>query len=221
MPNFNDMMHGIVQGIDDFSKQLTSSSFYQDVIPGKEGFGQELAQKIGSNDAIKLDTPGVRDKIYRDIWNSTKIRLEQTTRDEDLAEDLADEIMDAFRNTDYSNQDIEKIASLLKKNNVSDKRVESFKSEAKDAVKSILNNVESEPIIPGYSDIMHEGNPFGRAGLYVQTYFGHPDAKVRQRRITAVAGTYAGVAVGGRLLSGGTLTEDNYGRRDIAGIPFI
>lgn len=34
-------------------------------------------------------------------------------------------------------------------------------------------------------------------------------------------GTYAGGAVGLRLLSGGNLTHDNTGKRDIVGIPFI
>ena len=56
---------------------------------------------------------------------------------------------------------------------------------------------------------------------YPQAYFMNPDKKVRNTRIATTAATYAGVAVGGRYLSGGTLTRDNYGRKDIAGVPFI
>ena len=40
-------------------------------------------------------------------------------------------------------------------------------------------------------------------------------------RKKAVAGIYGGVAVGGRVLSGGSLTHNSDGERDIAGIPFI
>ena len=41
--------------------------------------------------------------------------------------------------------------------------------------------------------------------------------ELRTGAITA----YAGIAVGGRLLNGGSLTTNNRGERDIAGIPFI
>lgn len=56
---------------------------------------------------------------------------------------------------------------------------------------------------------------------YPAAYFMNPDKKVRNTRIATAAATYAGVSVGGRYLSGGTLTRDNYGRKDIAGVPFI
>lgn len=54
-----------------------------------------------------------------------------------------------------------------------------------------------------------------------KAYFSNPDKDIRNARIGAAVGAYAGVAVGGRLLSGGTLTADSYGRKDIAGVPFI
>lgn len=56
---------------------------------------------------------------------------------------------------------------------------------------------------------------------YPGAYFMNPDKKIRNTRIATAAATYAGVAVGGRYLSGGTLTTDNYGRKDIAGVPFL
>jgi len=52
-------------------------------------------------------------------------------------------------------------------------------------------------------------------------YFSNPNKKVRNTRIATAAAAYAGVAVGGRYLSGGTLTSDKYGQKDIAGIPFV
>lgn len=56
---------------------------------------------------------------------------------------------------------------------------------------------------------------------YPAAYFTNPDNSIKNTRIATAAGAYAGVAVGARYLSGGTLTRDNYGRKDIAGIPFI
>ena len=56
---------------------------------------------------------------------------------------------------------------------------------------------------------------------YPQAYFSNPDKKIRNTRIGTAVGTYAALSVGGRYLQGGTLTTDQYGRKDIAGIPFL
>ena len=56
---------------------------------------------------------------------------------------------------------------------------------------------------------------------YPQAYFKNPDKKIRNTRIGTAVGTYAALSVGGRYLQGGTLTTDQYGRKDIAGIPFL
>lgn len=47
------------------------------------------------------------------------------------------------------------------------------------------------------------------------------DAEHGASRIKTAAAAGAGVAIGARLLSGGTLTQTNTGQRDIAGVPFI
>lgn len=54
---------------------------------------------------------------------------------------------------------------------------------------------------------------------FAQGYFG--DATYGKTRRNVTLGAYAGVAVGGRLLSGGNFTTNAQGERDIAGIPFI
>lgn len=56
---------------------------------------------------------------------------------------------------------------------------------------------------------------------YAKAYYTNPDKRVRNTRIGATAAAVGTVAIGGRYLSGGTLTTDNYGRKDIAGIPFL
>ena len=57
--------------------------------------------------------------------------------------------------------------------------------------------------------------------VYPKTYYWNPDKTIRNTRIAATIGTASALAVGGRYLSGGTLTTDRYGQKDIAGIPFI
>ena len=64
-------------------------------------------------------------------------------------------------------------------------------------------------------------SPYQKPFIYPVAYFSNPDKHIRHTRINTAIGTYAGVAVGGRYLSGGTLTRDKYGRKDIAGIPFL
>lgn len=60
-----------------------------------------------------------------------------------------------------------------------------------------------------------------RAWAIPKAYFNPEDAKVKSTRIKTAVAAYAGIAIGGRYLSGGTLTTDNYGRKDIAGVPFL
>ena len=50
---------------------------------------------------------------------------------------------------------------------------------------------------------------------------GNINKSARKARIATAAGAYVGINVGGRYLQGGTLTRDDYGQRDIAGIPFV
>ena len=71
------------------------------------------------------------------------------------------------------------------------------------------------------NDILAETTKFEKYKKYPQAYFNSPDKKVNHGRIGAVAGVYTGAAVGARYLSGGTLTTDSYGRKDIVGVPFL
>jgi hypothetical protein len=64
----------------------------------------------------------------------------------------------------------------------------------------------------------------GKVNYYAnipKAYFNPADPKVKADRIKAAVGGYAGVAVGARVLQGGSITRDEYGQRDSAGIPFV
>ena len=52
-------------------------------------------------------------------------------------------------------------------------------------------------------------------------YLNVEDKAVKNDRIKALVGGYAGIAIGGRIIQGGSITRDQYGQNDIAGIPFI
>lgn len=58
-------------------------------------------------------------------------------------------------------------------------------------------------------------------GLLKDYYTGNGDLGVASKRIGATAAVYGGAAVGSRYVSGGGVTYNNQGQRDIAGIPFI
>lgn len=92
-------------------------------------------------------------------------------------------------------------------------------------VKTILDKAKqkSGQILESASpdEALQEKNKFERYINYPQAYFNSPDFKTNAVRMGTAVGTYAGAAVGGRYLSGGTLTTDNYGQKNIAGIPFI
>jgi len=60
-----------------------------------------------------------------------------------------------------------------------------------------------------------------KALKYPAAYFMNPDKHIRNTRIATAVGAYAGATIGGRYLTGGTLTADSYGRKDIAGVPFL
>ena len=218
MASFNEFMQGITKGVGDVVDNITHSEFYKNVIPTRDGFGQELSKVIGSNQKIDISqTPNLQSMLDNVIISGARRPLFRAGLDDDTIKNVSEQMANALRNTDYSNEDIGKLAEIMKKHNVEDRMIEVFSNNASSEIQRILkkSNISVHVEKPTLKQGLH--HPL----LYAKTYFNNPDPKIKQQRITAVAGTYGTLAVGGRLLSGGTITEDNYGRRDIAGIPFI
>ena len=86
---------------------------------------------------------------------------------------------------------------------------------SKDASEQIANLNNLSDSIKSTGQITTDAS----VGDRLQAYFGDAE-RGRNRKTAAVLG-YAGAAVGGRLLSGGSLTRDKDGNSDIAGVPFI
>lgn len=94
-------------------------------------------------------------------------------------------------------------------------------SDLVDQLKMVFSkNLENAQKIPRDGTIA-AFNPLDKAKESTIAYFTNPDKAIRNTRIAAAAGAYGGVAIASRYMNGGTLTRDQYGRRDIAGIPFI
>lgn len=212
MASFNDFMQGMVKGAGDIADEIANSGFYKNVVPTVDGFAQELNHAVGSNQKAKISY--LQNALDKEIAARARKPLEKAGLDNATIDSVSQRMANALHGTDYSDEAISKLADIMRQNNVDEKMIDKFSGKASDAVQNILKqdvSIESPTLVGGLTHPL----------MYAKTYFNNPDPKVRNHRIAAVAGTYGAVAVGGRLLSGGTITEDNYGRRDIAGIPFI
>lgn len=98
------------------------------------------------------------------------------------------------------------------------KVAETVAKETKQPVEAIRDIVD--PLLDSGAEVSDLSKP-KQVVKYAQAYYNNPDKKVRNRRIGTTIAAVEATAIGGRYLSGGTLTTDNYGRKDIAGIPFL
>ena len=91
-------------------------------------------------------------------------------------------------------------------------------SSFNEAVEGYGKAVETNTV-SSYAEFLGREN--GNLGLKNTASGYFLDAQHGKERIKTAAVAGAGIAVAGRVLSGGTLTHKNTGERDIAGIPFI
>ena len=213
MDSFNDLLQGATKTVGEWADEIASSGTFRNIVPTKEMFAKELNQGIASNSKIKIQY------LQKDIDEELSRRVNQLAKKSGISDDsvqsISEQITKTLHGTDYSDEAFQKLAEIMKKNNIDDNTFEKFTNIASKSVQNILQtNVDIAPSLKGTA------NP-ANAKAYIKTYFNNPDPKIRQQRIAAVAGTYGAVAIGGRYLSGGTVTRDNYGRKDIAGVPFI
>ena len=107
---------------------------------------------------------------------------------------------------------IDSVSEQIKK--ATDNPTEDILKNAKEHSDSILNSEDASTVLQSASKLEKYAN-------YPQAYFSSPDKKINHTRMAAAVGTYTAAAVGSRYLSGGNLTTDNYGQKNIVGIPFL
>lgn len=216
MATFNEILEKSAKGLGGIADSVRSSQLFKNVVPTGGGLRQELSAYIGSNAAIK--SRYIQDELAGAVKRSASVSLSKAGLSADDIGVVTNEIAQTLRGTDYSDAALDTLAEIMQKNNVEGEAFQRFKQSAAAKVKSTMDNTPLDHI--GFKDGLNaEGvrHPL----RYAEAYFNNPDNKIKKQRIATVAGTYAGVAVGARYLSGGNLTHDEYGQKNIAGIPFI
>lgn len=221
MAGYNEVLEGGTKTIKEWASKISSSKFFNDVIPGKAGFAQELSASISSNQKVKATF--IQEGLAGRIENIAEVAFPKLGVAADKVDTVTKEIVDTLKGTDYSREAVDTIAKVMEKNNIDinseagSKTFGTFKDMLAKGLQEVIDeaNVTVDPVDVSLRRFRE------RPLTYMSTYLNNPDKKVKHNRIAAIAGTYAGVAVGARYLSGGSITRDEYGQRDIAGIPFI
>lgn len=195
-----ELMEGTAQDMKkaarNIAKKPAVKQYFDNIYPGKTNLINELNQTIANDPKMSAK------------WMDERVQKRVSDTLEDLVpKDKIEELSQTVHSATYSD-DIDELAkSIGQYTDKADIASKIMKDEAKEVIDNGLDNIK-----PGLYD---------KITKYPQAYFKNPDKKVRNARIGTAIGAYAGLTVGGRYLQGGTLTTDQYGRKDIAGIPFL
>ena len=187
-------MNGKVVGetIDDIVSSITNSKWAKSIIPSVDELNKTIAH----------------DSKMSAKWMDERVQKRVSDTLEDLVpKDKIEKLAQTVHSATYSD-DIDELAKSIKQyTDKADIASKVMKDEAKEVIDKGLDNVQLG---------LHE-----KITKYPQAYFKNPDKEIRNTRIGTTVGVYTALSVGGRYLQGGTLTTDQYGRKDIAGIPFL
>ena len=142
---------------------------------------------------------------------SAQKALKITLEGQDIEENVIDKTIKAMKGS-TSDKAIDSISDLLKEETI--RPVDAILKKAKASANKNIEKADADMVLNSVGD-------FEKYINYPQAYFNSADKKVNQTRIGAAAGAYVGTTVGARYLSGGTLTTDSYGKKDIVGVPFL
>lgn len=201
-----------INGINQVAESIAGAEYWSKVAPGMKQLQQEVGERIAKNS----------NKPNAELFSQDKIETAANFVAKTLRKVQGKEIsgIDFDEDVQYF---AEKIKSATDIDAIFEKNKHLFGDEDwnkfADVAKKKLGQPEVTPRSP--KDAYDQSSILTRLVETPKAYFTNPDKDVRKARITAAAGGYAAVAVGGRYLSGGTLTRDSYGRNDIAGVPFI
>ena len=188
--------------------KIKETNIYKTIIPGKKQLTEEVATRMSGKTII--NSAGIKDDI-------DNILLKDYI---DAGINISDDLSNAFKTFEKSKLDdnaIQELEKALRKDKTfSDLDIV---DEAIGDIKSYVGKYKSSKNVT--TDDVQNLKWYQKAKEYTSAYYLSPDKKTRNTRIATTIGTASALAVGGRYLSGGTLTTDRYGQKDIAGIPFI
>ena len=187
--------------IEDIASSVANSKWAKSIIPTINELNQTMAKNISSSKKFldKQAQLGATQALER-IGGLSKEEAETISKSissKNINESI-DELKDEITEYISDNRDIDKIISGMKK--------------------KATDNINKEPNLEQIMDGMKKNEKYLH---YPKAYFTNPDKTIRNTRIGTAIGAYAALSVGRRYLQGGTLTTDEYGRKDIAGIPFL
>ena len=188
--------------------KIKESKLYKTIIPGKDEFYKEVTNMINNDDKLKasLKSQDVEKTI------ATKIKEYANGAKIDISDETAQKIAHTG-NGAVTDEAFENINKALQENGLAKEKTDKLTSKLQKYAQDVMDKpIDREKAI----------NSIGKKMIvYPKTYYSNPDKTIKNTRIAATAGAVGAIAVGGRYLSGGTLTTDRYGQKDIAGIPFI
>lgn len=188
--------------------KITESNIYKTIIPGKKQLTEEVATRMSGKTII--NSAGIKADIDNKLLKDYI----------DAGINISDDVSNAFKTFEKSKLDdnaIQELEKALRKDKTfSDLDIV---DETMGDIKSYVGKYKSSKKVT--TDDVQNLKWYQKAKEYTSAYYLSPDKKTRNTRIAATAGAVSAVSVGGRFLSGGTLTRDQYGQKDIAGIPFI
>lgn len=188
--------------------KIKESKLYKAIIPGKDNFYKEVTDMINNDDKLKasLKSQDVEKTI------ATKIKEYANTTKIDISDETAQKIAHAGNGV-VTDEAFENINKALQENGLTKEKTDKLTGKLQKYAQDIMDEpIDREKAVNSIDKKMI---------MYPKAYYSNPDKKIRNTRIAATAGAVGAVAVGGRYLSGGTLTTDRYGQKDIVGIPFI
>lgn len=187
--------------IDDIASSIANSKWAKAIIPTTEELNETMLKNISSSKNYLDDQARAGGEYVLSAIGGVpddKAKAIASSISSKNIEESIDAIKDEIIEAVPDGKNIDKIIAGMKK-------------------KAALN-VDAEPDL---ADMLSKMGKFEKYSHYPKAYFTNPDKSITNTRIGTAIGAYAGIAVGGRYLSGGTLTTDSYGRKDIAGVPFL
>jgi hypothetical protein len=210
--NFNELMSGLSKNSKEIAAKIAGSNYTKNIIPGKQDYLNEVNNFINNNKKMnyRIHSAEAADKIANDIMGYTEVAKE-LGENINIDKKTANTISNSIFKKNFSSDSFDSLQQKLEESGIAKQQAEKIANEAQNVTNEVFNK--------NYN--INDLNKIQKGYVYSQAYFNNPDKKITGQRIGTAIGAYVGINAGGRFLSGGTLTTDNYGQKDIAGIPFI
>lgn len=196
--------------VDDILDSVVSSDFIRSLKPTMAELNNTMAQ-MAQKDKIWHLTQTMTGSANANIQENLNGIVPQLVQSFNLGDDFTKVAKGITQgNVDES---FKKLHAMANGNAALDKKIDYMRKQVDSAIKD-AGSISGDNVKDTVGTINYIAN-------MPKAYFGHPDDQIRKTRVNAAIGAYAAATVGTRIMSGGSLTTDSYGRKDIAGVPFI